>query len=144
MSLQTQLFEDMKQAMRDKDVLRLDVIRLLRAKIKNEEIDKGDLSDEQVELLVSQAVKQWQDAIGDYQKGGRNDLVEETELKIAVLQEYLPQQLSDEELMALIEQVHQETGLDQAGPLIGKVKQQVGSKASGGRVAQLVQQALSS
>ncbi len=144
MSLQDQLMEDMKQAMRAKQTLRLDTIRMLRAKIKNEEIDKGPQTDEQVEALVSQTIKQWQDAIEDYKKGNRQDLVDEAQQKIDVLEEYLPEQLSDEKLLEIITQVRQETGLDQMGPIIGKVKQKVGNQADGGRVAKLVSQSFSS
>jgi len=140
MSLQQQLLEDMKQAMRDRATLQLDTIRMLRAKIKNEEIDQGPLSDEQVEKLVSQTIKQWQDAIGDYKKGNRDDLVQEAVQKIEVLQKYMPQQMSDEQLLEIITQVRQETGLDQVGPIIGKVKQKVGNQADGQRIATLVNQ----
>lgn len=144
MSLQDQLMEDMKQAMRDRKTLRLDTIRMLRAKVKNEEIANGPQTDEQVEGLASQTIKQWQDAIGDYQKGNRQDLVDEAQQKIKVLEEYLPQQLTDEQLLEIISQVRQETSLDQVGPLIGKVKQKVGNQADGARVAKLVAQSFSS
>ncbi len=144
MSLNNQLLQDMKQAMRDKDSLKLGVIRLLRSKIKNAEIEQGELVDDQIENLVAQSVKQWQDATSDYQKGGRDDLVKETKQKISILKEYLPQQIDDEQLLDIIDQVCQDTGLDQVGPIIGKVKQKVGNQASGARVAQLVKQKLSS
>jgi uncharacterized protein YqeY len=75
----------------------------------------------------------------DYKKGKRDDLIEETQSKIKILQTYLPQQLSDEELKAKIQQIHKETGL-KAGPLIGKVKQAAGNQAEGSRIAQLVNQ----
>ena len=143
MSLQDQLLENMKQAMRDKDEVKLGTIRMLRAKIKNQEIDLGPLDDEQVQKLAQQTIKQWQDAIHDYKKGDRQDLVEEAEQKIEILQEYLPQQLSDEELAEIINQIKEETGLDQVGPIIGKVKQKVGNQAEGSRIAKLVNQIFS-
>jgi len=143
MSLQDRLIEDMKQAMRDKQTLKLDTIRMLRAKIKNEEIDNGPQTDEQVERLVSQTVKQWLDAIEDYKKGSRDDLVEEAQQKIRVLEEYLPQQLSDEQIIEVINKIRQESADIQRGPLIGLVKQQVGNSADGARIAQLVNQAFS-
>ncbi|KUK79605.1 MAG: GatB/Yqey domain-containing protein [Microgenomates bacterium 39_7] len=142
MSLKKQLIEDMKQAMRNKDALKLDVIRLLRAQIQNVEINEGELTNEQIEQLVSRAVKQWQDAIQDYKRGDRQDLVEEAQQKIDILQEYLPQQLTDEQLLGLIKKVKQETGLDKIGPIIGKVKQQVGNQADGSRIAKLVSQVM--
>ncbi len=143
MSLQDRLIEDMKQAMRDKQTLRLDTIRMLRAKIKNEEIDNGPQTDEQVEKLVSQTVKQWLDAIEDYKKGNRDDLVEEAQQKIKVLEEYLPQQLTDEQIIETINKIRQESSDIQRGPLIGLVKHQVGNSADGARIAQLVNQTFS-
>lgn len=143
MTLSQQIMEDMKQAMRAKDSSRLGTIRLLRAKIKNVEIDNGEQNDQQVQQLVSQMIKQWQDALIDYKRGNRDDLVKEAEEKIKVLQEYLPAQLSDDKLMEVISSVIKETGLTQVGPVIGKVKQQVGSQADGARIAKLVNQVVS-
>jgi hypothetical protein len=139
MSLKAQLIQEMKNAMKAGDQLRLDVIRLLRAQIKNVEIDQGELDDAGVQKIVQQQIKQWKDALLDYKKGNRSDLVEETQQKIKILKSYLPQQLSDEELKAKIQQIQKETGLE-AGPLIGKVKQAVGNQAEGSRIAQLVNQ----
>lgn len=143
MSLKDRLIEEMKQAMKAKDQLRLDVIRLLRARIKNIEIDKGEIDDEQVQQVVQQQVKQWKDAVIDYKKGDRQDLVEEAQQKIEILQEFLPAQLSEDEIKEIITQVKQATGLDQVGPLIGKVKQKVGNQAEGSKIAALVQEMMS-
>jgi uncharacterized protein len=140
MSLKDRLIQEMKQAMKAKDQLRLDVIRLLRARIKNIEIDQGEIDDEQVQQVVQQQIKQWKDAVVDYEKGSREDLVEEAQQKIKILQEFLPDQLSDDELKKIIAQVKQETGLDQVGPLIGKVKQRVANQAEGSKIASLVQE----
>ena len=144
MSLQDQLFEEMKQAMKAHDQLKLDVIRLLRARIKNVEIDRGEQDDAGVQKIVQQMIKQWKDAIIDYKKGNRDDLVQEAEAKVKLLTVYLPAQLSDDELKQIIEEVKTTTGLDQVGPLIGQVKQKVGNQADGRRVAQLVNQLMSS
>ncbi len=141
MSLKERLLEEMKQAMKTGDKLKLEVIRLLRSGIKNVEINKGEeLDDMEIQKVVQQQIKQWKDALEDYERGGRADLVQETESKIKLLEEYMPEQLSDEELEKTIEKVKEETGIDQAGPLIGKVKQEVGNKAEGSRIAKLVNQ----
>lgn len=142
MTLENRLIEEMKQAMKKGDKLRLDVIRLLRATIKNVEIDKGKINDEEIQAIVQQQVKQWADALEDYKKGGRQDLIEETQQKISILQEYLPQQLNDAELKEIIIKVKKEAGIDQLGPLIGKVKQEVGNRAEGSRIANLVREIL--
>ena len=140
MSLQDRLIEEMKQAMRDRNQLRLDVIRLLRARIKNVEIDQGEVNDQQVQNIVQQQIKQWKDAVIDYEKGSRQDLVDEAMQKIKVLQEFLPAQLSDDELKMIIEQIVVDTSLCQVGPLIGQVKQKVGNQAEGAKIALLVQE----
>lgn len=139
MSLKDQLIEEMKDAMKAGDQLRLGVIRLLRSSIQNAEIDQGELDDAKVQKIVQQQIKQWKDALLDYKKGNRPDLVEETQQKIKILESYLPEQLSDKELKAKIQKIQEETGLE-AGPLIGKVKQAVGNQAEGSRIAQLVNQ----
>ncbi len=144
MTLKDRLVVEMKQAMKAKDQLRLDVVRLLRARITNIEIDQGEINDTQVQQVVQQQIKQWKDALVDYEKGQRQDLVAEAQQKIKVLQEFLPTQLSDDELKSIIAQVKQETELDQAGPLIGKVKQKVGNQAEGSKIASLVQEMLGS
>lgn len=141
MSLKERLLEEMKQAMKKGNKLKLEVIRLLRSRIKNVEIDKGDeLDDVEIQKVVQQQIKQWKDALQDYERGGRADLVQETESKIKLLGEYMPEQLSDEELEETINKVKETTGIDQVGPLIGKVKQEVGNKAEGSRIAKLVNQ----
>ncbi len=143
MSLQEKLLEEMKKAMREGNKLKLGVIRLLRSNIKNVEIDKGrELEDEEIQQVVLQQIKQWKDALIDYEKGARSDLVEETKSKIKLLQEYMPEQLSDEELKTIINQVKEQTGLDQVGPLIGKVKQKVGNQAEGSKIAELVKEVM--
>jgi uncharacterized protein YqeY len=142
MSLKDQLIEDMKQAMKAKDSLKLDVIKLLRSRIKNVEIDNGEQNDEQVQKIVQQQIKQWKDAIVDYKKGDRQDLVKEAEAKVEILQSYLPEQLSDEEIKKTVKKIMEETGLDQIGPLIGKVKAKLGNQADGASIAKVVKEML--
>ncbi|MBD3249954.1 MAG: GatB/YqeY domain-containing protein [Candidatus Pacebacteria bacterium] len=138
MSIQDRLLQEMKQAMRDKDTIRLGTIRLLRSQIKNVEIDQGELSDEQVEKVVIKLIKQWKDALEDYLQAGREDLVEETKQKIEILEEYMPEMMSEDELEQIVDQVVEKSGVDQVGPLIGQVMAKVGNKADGAVVAKLV------
>lgn len=140
MSLKQQLIEEMKQAMKSGQKVKLEVIRMLRSRIKNVEIDEGELDDAGVQKVVVKQIKQWKDALEDYKRGGREDLVEETEQKIEFLEVYLPKQMSEEELRQVIEKVKAESGIEQAGPLIGKVMQAVGTQADGSKVAQLVRE----
>jgi hypothetical protein len=137
-NLKQQLLKEMKQAMKAGNKLKLEVIRMLRSRIKNVEIDQGELDDDGVQNVVRKQIKQWKDALQDYKRGERSDLVEETEQKIKLLQAYIPEQLSNQELEEIIKQVKQETGIDKIGPLTGKVVEKVGNKAEGSRIAQLV------
>ena len=123
MSIKDLLTEDMKQAMKDKESgkLRLSVIRMARANIKNIDIDeKRELNDDEVLAVLVKEVKMRQDSLEEFAKAGRDELVEQAKQEIAILRKYLPEQLSDEELRALVEEAVAETGA--AGPKdMGKV-----------------------
>lgn len=142
MAIKTQLTEDMKQAMRDKNRTRLDAVRYLISEIKNTEIDQGELSDEQVFQLIGKQVKQIKETIADYQKAGRDEIVAQEEEKVAVLEAYLPKQLSDEELTTIVTEVVAQMDDPQMGQVIGAVKSRVGAQADGGRIAAVVRQQL--
>lgn len=142
MLLQQQITEDMKQAMRAKDVAKLGTIRLLKAEIKNFEIDHGVQDDAGVQKIVRKLVKQWQDAKNDYQQGGRADLVQEAEGRIAVLQAYLPQAMTDEALREVVKTIIAQATQKQVGPIIGQVMKATAGQADGAKVAQLVKELL--
>lgn len=144
MDIHTKLLEDMKQAMRDKDATRLGVIRFLRSEIQNYEIDHGKQDDAGVEKLVASMVKKMTDAVSEFAAAAREDLVVQEQEKIAILQTYLPEQLSDAELQEIISQTAAESSEQNIGKLIGLVVQKVGSKADGSRVSALVRQHLAS
>lgn len=138
MTLKQQLTEDMKTAMRGHDSVSLNAIRFLQAEIRNVEIDHGEQDDAGVQKIIARQIKQMKDAIGDYQKGGRTDLVEQEEAKVAVLARYQPQQLTDDELRSIIEQVKTDNPGVNQGQLIGLVLKQAAGRADGSRVSQLL------
>ncbi|MBP2626365.1 MAG: hypothetical protein H6Q68_1076 [Firmicutes bacterium] len=112
MSLKVRLTEDMKQAMKEKEVgkLRLSVIRMVRANIKNVEIDrKQELSEDEVLDVLAKEVKMRRDSIEEFKKGNRPDLVDSLEQEIAILMNYLPVQLSETEVRTLVESAVAET-----------------------------------
>lgn len=112
MSLKEKLTDDMKQAMRDKEggKLRLSVIRMVRANIKNVEIDrKQELSDDEVLDVLAKEVKMRRDAVEEFNKGNRPDLVESLEQEIVILMNYLPEQLGEAEVRTLVESAVAET-----------------------------------
>ena len=140
MSLKDKLTADMKDAMKARDAgkLRLSVIRLVRGAIRQQEIDgQKELSDEDVLGVISKEVKQRRDSIEDFQKGGRDDLVAEAEAEIAVLMEYLPQQLSEDEVRNLVKEAIAASGA--ASPKdMGKVMKELMPKVKGRADGKLV------
>src|SRR5512143_159316 len=110
MSLLQRLDEDLKTALRESDKLKLSAIRLVKAEVKNRQIEKGrDLSDEEILSVISMLAKQRRESIEQFSKGGRNDLADQERRELAILQVYMPQQLSPEELDSLILQAIQES-----------------------------------
>lgn len=148
MSIKERLNEDMKQAMKDKEAgkLRLSVIRMVRASIKNVEIDRRkELGDEEVLDVLAKEVKMRRDSLEEFKKGNRPDLVAGLEQEIDILMGYLPQQLSDEEVRALVAEAVAQTGA--AGPKdMGKVMSalmpKVKGRADGKTVNAMVKDAL--
>lgn len=144
MSFSQQLIDDMKQAMKAGDKVKLSVIRFLRSEIKNYEIDHGEQDDAGIEKIVAKQVKQVKESITEYKKAGRDDLVSEEEPKLKILEEYLPEQMSDEELQVVIDEVLSTMDNPEIGPAIGQVMGKVQGKADGSKVSALVRQALAS
>lgn len=146
MSLNERLNEDMKQAMKSQDKFRLSVIRMVRSAIKNVEIDrKQTLDDNEVLDILQRELKQRKDSLQEFEKAGRSDLVESVSAEIAILQDYLPQQLSEEEIKVIVQQTIQETGASSKadmGKLMAALMPKVKGRADGKLVNQLVQQAL--
>ena len=142
MPFKQDLMQDMKEAMKAHDATRLSTIRFLLSAIKNAEIDKGsELTDAETQKIIAKQVKQMKDAIEQFKAGGREDLVTEEEAKIKILESYLPDQLSDEELALVVEKVIAEPGeVHNPGQVIGRVMKQVVGRADGSRVSKIVRE----
>ncbi|HEY3301248.1 MAG TPA: GatB/YqeY domain-containing protein [Methylophilaceae bacterium] len=111
MTLKARISEDMKNAMRAKDSARLSAIRLLQAAIKQREVDERiELSDDQVIEAIEKMLKQRRDSIAAYESANRHDLADVEKFEVTVLQEYLPQAFTEDEVNAIIEQVVADTG----------------------------------
>jgi uncharacterized protein YqeY len=142
MNLKQTLTEKMKAAMKSGDKEGLGTLRMLLSEIKNFEIDNGEQDDAGVQKLVARSIKQWKDALVDYQKGGREDLIKEAEARIAFLGEFLPAQASEDDIKKVIQEVVSAMPNPSVGPVIGQVKAKLGNSADGGTVARLVNEAL--
>lgn len=142
MNIKDQLMVDLKEAMKSKQQLRKSVITMLRAAVKQVEIDKRiELSDEQVLDIVVMQVKQKRSVIEEFIKGDRQDLADEAKEEIAVLENYLPEQLSEEEVRAIISEVIAEVGattMKDMGKVMGQVTPKVKGRADGKTVSQIV------
>lgn len=134
--------EDMKAAMREHNADRLSTIRLLLAAVKQREIDeKIDATDDQVMEIITKMVKQRRDSVEQYRAGGREDLAGKEQNEIDVLSGYLPKQLSDEEITAIIDEVIAAAGVSgmaAMGKVMGAVKAKVTGRADLGKVSGLV------
>ena len=138
MTLKERITEDMKTAMRSGEKDRLAVIRLLQAAIKQREVDERiTLDDAQVTSVLEKMIKQRKESVVAFEKGGRADLVAKENSEIAVLQPYLPAQLSEAELDALIAEAISSTGaasIKDMGKVMGVVKAKAAGKADMGAV----------
>ncbi|MFC5713435.1 GatB/YqeY domain-containing protein [Thalassorhabdus alkalitolerans] len=147
MELMERLNEDMKSAMKAKEKKRLSVIRGVKSSLQNEKIKLGkELSEEDALSVLNREVKQRKDSLHEFEKAGRNDLADEAKLEIEILSDYLPEQLSDEELETVIKETIDEVGAStkaDMGKVMGAIMPKVKGKADGGKVNQLVQKQLS-
>jgi uncharacterized protein len=146
-SLLSQLNDDMKQAMKNKDKVRLSVIRMVKASLQNESIKlgKNELSQDEDLSILSRELKQRKDSLQEFKSAGRDDLVEKLETEIKIIQEYMPEQLSDEELSAIVQETIQETGASSKkdmGKVMSAVMPKVKGKADGAKINKLVQEQL--
>lgn len=149
----SELTEDLKQAMRDKDKVRLRTLRSLRAALKNQEIEdreegKEGTLDEPTQLQVlRKQIKQREDAIEMYEDAERDDLVEKEKEELQILKEYMPEPLSDEELKRKIRSIIDEMeaeSLEDMGPVMGRVMGTLQGRVDGNRVREIVKSLLTS
>ena len=147
MSLKARITEDMKTAMRAKDSARLGAVRLLQAAIKQREVDERiELDDTQVIEAIEKMLKQRRDSISQYEAANRQDLADVEKYEVTVLQEYLPQALTETEVDALLEKVIQETaasGIKDMGKVMAAIKPLVVGRADMGKISGLIKTRLS-
>jgi uncharacterized protein len=146
MSLSERLQEDLKKAMKDKDKVRLSVIRMVRSAVKNREIELGaTLSDEEVNVVIQKELKQRRDSLQAFESAGRTDLIDEVKAEIDVLTAYLPAQLTEDELRAIVQRIIAEVGAkakSDVGKVMGKLMPEIRGKADGKLAQQVVQSLL--
>ena len=145
--LKEKLLEDMKISMRDKNVTRKNVIQMVRAAILQVEKDKQiELNDEQILEIIAKESKKRKDSMPDYEKSGREDLINQVNEEIEILSEYLPKPLSKEEIEKIVEEVIAQTGatsMKDMGIVMKEAKAKIGPAADGKTINEVVKEKLS-
>lgn len=148
MSLKAQILEDIKQAMKARETAKLATLRMLSAAIKQKEVDERvDLDDSAVIAIIEKQIKQRNEAAVQFEQGGRADSAEAEKAEAAVLASYLPAQLPEAEVLAIIRSVIAATGAkgpQDMGKVMGQAKAQLAGKADMAKVSGLIKQALAS
>ncbi len=148
MGLLERLNDDLKQAMRNKEKEKLSVIRMLKASLQNETIKLGrsDLTNDEELTILSREVKQRKDSLREFENADRQDLADKIHSELAIIDEYLPQQLSEDELSLLVKKAVEQTNSSSKadmGKVMAVLIPQTKGKADGALVSKLVQQHLS-
>ncbi len=142
MSLKAQISEDMKTAMRAKDSVRLGAIRLLQSAIKQREVDERiELDDSNVIAVIEKMLKQRRDSISAYESANRHDLADVEKFEVTVLQTYLPQQLTEDEVKGILEKVVVDTGaagIKDMSKVMAAIKPLVAGRADMGKISGLI------
>ena len=147
MTLKERLNADFKEAMKNKEKVRKETISFVRAAIKQYEVDnREEIDDAGIASILAKQVKMRKDALADFEKAGRTDLIDSYKSEIEILKRYLPEQLSDEKIREIIKGTAAELGIEggmqNMGKLMGPVMAKVKGLADGNQVKQLVQEFL--
>ena len=147
MSLNAQIKNDIKEAMRAKEIVKRDTLRNIQASIKQVEVDeRREVTDSDVEAILMKYMKQREDAKAQFADAGRDDLVEKEDAEIAIVKAYLPEPMDDAELESVLKEVIASVGAESMidmGKVMGAAKSTIGSRADGGRNNQMVKKLLS-
>lgn len=148
MTLQEKLRADLEAALREQDQVRKSAIRMAIAALKNARVAKNaDLTEDEMMAALEKEVKQRRNAMAEFERAGRQDLVASESAELAVLEAYLPEPLSEDEIAELARQLIEETGansLGQMGQVMGKLMPRVRGRADGRQVSQIVRELLRS
>ena len=144
MTLKEQLMADFKEAMKAKDDVRKNTISFARAAVKQYEVDnREELDDEGIIKILAKQVKMRKDALADFEKAGRTDLADDYKAEIEILEKYLPEQMSKEEILKIVQATKEELGLEgtkkEMGKFMGAVMKRVGGNADGNTVREVIQ-----
>ena len=147
MGLEERLVEEMKQAMKSNEKLRLSTIRMIRTSVKNKEIEvRKKLEDEEIQRVIQGMLRKSEESVEQFRAGGRMDLVEKETQEMEILKSFLPKSLSQEEILKVIDEIIQEnqaSSLKDLGKVMKSVMSKLAGKADGKLINQLVKERLS-
>ena len=145
--IKEKLLNDLKESMKDKNLIRKNTIQMVRAAVLQVEKDKQiELTDEQVIEIIAKESKKRKDAEEEFEKSGREDLIKQNKEEMEILAEYLPKQLSVEEVEAIVKTVIEETGatsMKDMGTVMKSAKEKIGASADGRTISEVVKKMLS-
>ncbi len=144
--LKEKLLEDLKNSMKEKNVIRKNVVQMVRASILQVEKDKQiELDDNKIIEVIAKEAKKRKDSLADYEKAGREDLISQIKEEISILEEYLPKQLSAEELEVKVKEIIEEVGatsMKDMGNVMKAAKEKIGAAADGRAINEMVKKLL--
>lgn len=144
--LKEKLLNDLKECMKDKNIIRKNTVQMIRAAILQVEKDKAiELNDEQIIEIIAKEVKKRKDAEADFEKSGREDLINQNKEELAILTEYLPKQLTVQEVEEKVKEVIAETGatsIKDMGIVMKTAKEKIGTAADGKTISEVVKRLL--
>lgn len=144
--LKEKLMADLKESMKEKNILRKNVVQMIRAAILQVEKDKQiELEDNQIVEIIAKESKKRKDSLEDYEKSGRQDLIEQIKEEIEIISEYLPKQLTKEEIVFIVKEVINETGassIKEMGKVMKSAKEKIGAAADGKTINEVVKELL--
>lgn len=144
--LKDKLLEDLKNSMKEKNVIRKNVIQMVRAAILQVEKDqKVELSDEEIINIMAKEAKKRKDSLEDYKKSNRQDLIDQIEEEIHIIEEYLPKQLTKEEIAKIVKEIINEVGatsIKDMGKVMKTAKEKIGAASDGKTINEVVRELL--
>lgn len=144
--LKEKLLEDLKNSMKEKNETRKNTVQMVRAAILQVEKDNGiTLEDDKIIEIIAKETKKRKDSLQDYEKSGRDDLIAQVKEEINILQEYLPKQLSKEEIQVIVKEIIEEVGattIKDMGKVMSKAKEKIGARADGKTINEVVKEIL--
>ncbi len=147
MSIKERLQQDLKESLKKKDTIRLNTIRSIINAIKNKEIDlRKEVTEEEIYTILNSLAKQRRESIEQYEKGGRQDLVDQEKRELEIILEYLPEQLSEKEIEKIVKETIEEVGassMKDLGKVMKAVMPKVKGRADGKKVNEIVRSLLS-